>query len=85
MLSASGVFQLKTKKKIKQFVVTWPAKNGESGSNYRKSTAESASASAPRVWWEKLRKGHNCICVIWLNGKYMQLNMQLVHSLIQVG
>lgn len=83
MLSASGVLQAKKKKK-EQCVLTRPGKNGESGSNYRKSTAESASASAPWVRWEKLSEGHNCIFVIWLNGKYMQLNMYAA-SLIQVG
>lgn len=84
MLSASGVLQAKERKK-EQSVVTWPAKNGESGSNCRKPTAESASASTPWMQWEKLLEGHNRICVIWLNGKYMQLNMHPVRSLIQVG
>lgn len=65
--------------------MAWPAKNGEPGSNYRQSTAESASASAPLVLWERLHKGHNYICVIWVNGKYMQLNMQPVHPLLWVG
>lgn len=72
----------KKKKKREQSVVAWPAKNGEPGSNYRQSTAESASASAPLVLWERLHKGHNYICVIWVNGKYMQLNMQPVHPLL---